>query len=375
MPLLSQDEFKDRVRARNPHFEVLSEYKGMRKKILRRCTQCGEERYVLAHHLLEGHGCPRCTAQERGKSYRKSHEEFVSQIASINPNIIILSEYQTNLSRIQCKCKIDGFLWETQAHVLLGGHGCPVCGRANNELASKPRMTHDEYVAAVSKRFPNIKVLTEYKATTKRVTYMCTCCNYTWNAIASTILHAKSESGCPRCAKVARVSEPEFLERLRQSTSYVDYVSGYTTMTSHALFRCAKCGHEWSALPPNILKGRGCPKCKLSRGAKSISKYLREHNVLYEAEYRFDDCVDERQLPFDFYLPELNTVIEYDGEQHFGPVRFGQYTEDIAIAKFEQAQKHDEIKNKYCETHNINLIRIPYTDFDEIPNILDKLIS
>lgn len=146
-------------------------------------------------------------------------------------------------------------------------------------------------------------------------------------------------------------------------------------MSSHALFRCLKCGHEWSALPANILKGRGCPKCKLSRGAKSISQYLKEHDIVYEAEYRFDDCADERQLPFDFYLPELNTAIEYDGEQHFGPVRFGQYTEDIALEKFEQAQKHDAIKNKYCETHNINLIRIPYTDFDEIPNILDKLIS
>lgn len=171
------------------------------------------------------------------------------------------------------------------------------------------------------------------------------------------------------------LSQDAFKDRVRNRNPNFEVLSEYKGMRKKILRRCTQCGDERYVLAHHLMEGHGCPKCKLSRGAKSISQYLKEHDIVYEAEYRFDDCADERPLPFDFYLPELNTVIEYDGEQHFGPVRFGQYTEDIAIAKFEQAQKHDAIKNKYCETHNINLIRIPYTDFDEIPNILDKLIS
>lgn len=30
-------------------------------------------------------------------------------------------------------------------------------------------------------------------------------------------------------------------------------------------------------------------------------------------QHKFKNCRDIRPLPFDFYLPKLNTCIEYDG--------------------------------------------------------------
>ena len=67
-------------------------------------------------------------------------------------------------------------------------------------------------------------------------------------------------------------------------------------------------------------------------------------------------------MPFDFYLPNYNLCIEFDGAQHYRPV-FGEHN-------FEQTQKHDKIKNEYCESHNIELLRIPYWEGSNSENII-----
>lgn len=71
-------------------------------------------------------------------------------------------------------------------------------------------------------------------------------------------------------------------------------------------------------------------------------------------------------LPFDFYIPEQNILIEYDGQHHFEPIK-GWGGEE----KFKLTQENDQIKNKYCEEKNIKLLRIPYTDSKE--DIINKI--
>ncbi len=84
---------------------------------------------------------------------------------------------------------------------------------------------------------------------------------------------------------------------------------------------------------------------------KQIEQWLIDKNFKYEKEYSFDDCLNGKgnKLFFDFYLPELNMLIEFDGIHHFE-----------SIYNFDVVKLHDQIKNKYCENKNIKLIRIPY---------------
>ena len=71
-------------------------------------------------------------------------------------------------------------------------------------------------------------------------------------------------------------------------------------------------------------------------------------------------------MRFDFYLPDYNTCIEFDGEQHFKPIKhFG------GKERFKQQQKNDQIKNDYCVENNIALIRI--SDYSD--EALDSLIK
>ena len=79
-------------------------------------------------------------------------------------------------------------------------------------------------------------------------------------------------------------------------------------------------------------------------------------------------------LFFDFYIPKLNMVIEYDGIQHFEPVFRKGVTKEKSVKLFEDSKIRDSIKNDYCKNNNIFLLRISYKDFDKIEEILNQYI-
>ena len=112
-----------------------------------------------------------------------------------------------------------------------------------------------------------------------------------------------------------------------------------------------------------------CPICRKPRfkGEEKIEEILIKKGVYFIKQKKFDGCIYNGDLRFDFYIPCLNLAIEYDGRQHFEPVDIFGGEEGFKITK-----ERDSIKNNYCEENNITLLRIPYWDFDNIEDILDK---
>ena len=86
-------------------------------------------------------------------------------------------------------------------------------------------------------------------------------------------------------------------------------------------------------------------------------------NIEYIVQYRINGCKDVKPLPFDFYLPKYNILIEYDGLGHYN---FNDKSEWRTKENVLLTQKHDNIKTKYCEDNNIKLIRIPYYDYNKL---------
>jgi very-short-patch-repair endonuclease len=109
--------------------------------------------------------------------------------------------------------------------------------------------------------------------------------------------------------------------------------------------------------PTTHLKGCGCPMCNESQGERKISQILENKKINFISQKKFDGCLYKRKLKFDFYLPDYNTCIEYDGEQHNVMYRFEKTNERLKIR-----QKRDKIKNEYCKENNIHLIRIKYNE-------------
>ncbi len=141
-------------------------------------------------------------------------------------------------------------------------------------------------------------------------------------------------------------------------------LNDYKSLHSKIEMKCKK-GHIFNQKASNHLQGKGCPICKESLGERIIKKYLENFNIKYNRQKEFEDCKNINNLKFDFYLPDINSIIEYDGIQHFEPVKiFG------GVKKFEILKKCDEIKNNYCKYKGIKLLRINYKE-----NINDKLNS
>ena len=111
-----------------------------------------------------------------------------------------------------------------------------------------------------------------------------------------------------------------------------------------------------------------------SKGSNKIKEILNNNNIKYELEKSFTDLKDKNFLFYDFYLPEYNILIEYDGQQHF---KEGSKTSMMCNKeKFKETLLHDKIKNDYAIKNNIPLIRIPYYDIDNIQlNDLIMIIS
>lgn len=99
-------------------------------------------------------------------------------------------------------------------------------------------------------------------------------------------------------------------------------------------------------------------------GEANIQRVLEKNGIKFEKEKKFNDCITKEgyQYRYDFYLPQYNRLIEFDGEQHFGYKGTGWDTKE----KFERTQASDKIKNQYAYIHNIDLIRIPYTKRNNI---------
>ena len=89
----------------------------------------------------------------------------------------------------------------------------------------------------------------------------------------------------------------------------------------------------------------------------------------FTRQKRFAGCKYKSYLPFDFYLPNYNICIEFQGPQHYMPIDFFGGTSSYILQV-----KKDTIKKEYCEKNNIPLICIKYTD-DLVLKLTTELLS
>ena len=115
------------------------------------------------------------------------------------------------------------------------------------------------------------------------------------------------------------------------------------------------------------MDGCGCPTCNESVGERIIRTYLEDNDIEYEQEHRFDDCRFKYPLIFDFYIPKLNTVIEFDGIQHFECVEHFGGAETLNVTR-----KRDSIKNEYINKSNMRMVRLNYKEIDMINDKLNE---
>lgn len=193
-------------------------------------------------------------------------------------------------------------------------------------------------------------------------------------------------SGCPVCGKqlvikrniTGRKTTEQFIEDAIKSHNYkYDYSKvNYTGCRNKVEIICPIHG-IFLQVASNHIRGSGCPKCKNSKGQTKVARVLFSMGIKFINEYYYNDCKgDKSYLFFDFYIPSKNMLIEYDGEQHFKPVKFHlNMAEETSKLMFEKTQRYDMIKNQYAHNNNIPLLRIPYTEFNNIEILVREFID
>ena len=164
-------------------------YVGCETKIKFKCKKCGYEWNATPSNILCGKGCPNC-------KNKKTHDEFVKEMETINNNVIIIGKYVKDSVKIQCKCKECGYEWkQTPNNLLMKGCGCPVC--AAKKRNSGNTLTHDDFMRkTIGKISPSVEIIGKYEKSNKKILCKCKKCGYEWNQLPGNILHGNS---CPSC--------------------------------------------------------------------------------------------------------------------------------------------------------------------------------
>lgn len=227
-----------------------------------------------------------------------------------------------------------------------------------------PKYTTDEFVKKAKvlhgDKFDYSKTI--YSGAKNIVKFNCNNCGHKFNIQAQTHIwrNPSLPQYCPVCNLIEKWSK--FINQ--DEFKILKYK--YNKPRLGILVSCKKCGKKsWKRTESIECLNRGCIACSnRSKGATEIFEYLKKWGIKFEEEYKFPDCISTLPLRFDFFLKECNTLIEYNGEQHYVQ-KF-----NITKKKLEETQKNDQIKSDYAKSRGFKLITIKYSD--NIIKILDN---
>ena len=177
-----------------------------------------------------------------------------------------------------------------------------------------------------------------------------------------------SGHGCPKCGGTHRHTNDEFIEKSKQIHPEYDYSKvNYVNSMEKVIIGCPKHG-EFLMIPNSLLSGYGCPRCSESKGERAIRTWLENQKINFSDQHRFYDL---KSYPYDFYLPEYNLVIEYNGIQHYEVKDFFHRKN----GDFEGQLMRDHIKKDYAEKNGYDLLVIPYWEFKNIDKVLSEKLA
>lgn len=379
----------------NDKFEVIIDDLHPNSSIVVRnkCDHCGEEYDMIFDNYTDAMSkfgevvCQKCSAIRRANSTLKERQEkmyvLILDFCKLHNYTLITKKEEliNNQSRVVYICPIHGKC-TTKVTSIQQGKQCYKCSRAL-ALKKKSETTLRQRQKSLYLKALNACVIKGYELISKKedivnnktyIIYKCPIHGLQKMRISNLI----NGKGCPKCdidakSERYRLSPDEVEMRVNSLGGKLLNKQDYINRSERNLIiECIYCGTPFitSLVLFTQHGGQMCSNCKddESIGERRIRRYLEENNILFEQEKWFDDCRDVNPLPFDFYLPDYNMLIEFDGKQHYEQ---GHFTHSHLM----YTQAHDSIKNNYCRENNVNLLRIPYWDMNRIESILnDKLL-
>lgn len=218
-----------------------------------------------------------------------------------------------------------------------------------SKLVCRCEEKHNEYCEDIKEK--EVIPLEKYKSIRTKIKHKCLNCGDIFTTTPKSI--KTSLYGCPSCAG-KKFSKKTYESKLPKDIILLD--DEYKGSLFKHKHKCLNCENIWETKPNYILHmNTGCPSCSSSKGEKKISEYLNKIGLSFQKEYSVK--IGGKSFRYDFYIPVIDLLIEYDGVQHFEPIEYfgGQ-------KHFDKIIESDEIKDKWASENNKTLLRISYLD-------------
>ena len=296
-------------------------------------------------------------------------ESFKKRVfEDVGDEYTVLGEYVKNNVKIKMKHnKCGNIYYVTPGNWKSKHNRCP----KHHYDSNKNRTSTNDFCKKVRSKYGNeFSIIGKYTTAHENITIKHNKCGRVFEMTPNNFL---KRGFCSKCKhdnrKTNILSKSAVCDRIfEQVGNEYQLIGNYNGMHKKVTMLHVVCGNKYKVTPGNFLSGRRCPKCMIPHGETTILNYLKSNNVEYIYQYKIR--TENRTLLPDFYLPEYNTFIEFDGEQHHNAKDFFGGKEGLR-----KTQERDALKNAYAYEHGIKMIRIPYYYLNNIEEFLEPFFA
>lgn len=345
--------------------EFLSDkYLNNRTKYKFKC-KCGKvfERRWDSFSSRGSYYCSSCSLKEKYESIMLERKRYIGKDGCE----LLTQKHRkcTEYMKIKCKC---GRIHDASWSVILnrGSAKCRIClGYTIDESYIKKYMKEH-----------GIEVIKKCRSSNDTVSrdiylYRCKCGNIYSKSYES---QSKKGYGCPECVGGDMTWTLEAVKSYCKELGSEFLSDSFRRKVDEYKFVCTECGNVFHRTFADLLRYSAvCKSCSSkSKGEDKIREALQLKGIDYIEEKSFDNCIGNKgwKLRFDFFLPEDNILIEFNGQQHYKPIGYfgGNNAFDIQL-------KNDKIKKKFAEKKGMDLLVIPYWEYNNIEYMINNLLE
>lgn len=301
---------------------------------------------------------------------KKSPKQFENEFYDLlGEDYMLLTAYELSSKHVKVMHKKCENIYKARPNAILKGTKCPYCN-GNKATQKTTKQFKEEVYNLVGDEYT---VLGDYINRSTNIKMRHNTCGREYNVEPGNFLY---KSRCVECHyKSTRISKDELDNRVKKYLGSDYRIIEYNGVgAKKSLLKHLKCDKLFKVRLDDVFhKKSGCPYCVQSRGEDYVESYLKEKGIKYIFQKRFNDLKSINYLSYDFYLPDLNVLIEYQGEQHFKPKNFGGTPIDIAKKNLKKQQYHDKLKKEYAKRKGYILLELTYklNDFKKVKDFLN----
>lgn len=297
---------------------------------------------------------------------RKTNKEYLEQLHERWGNeYTLLTPYRSQMKKVKIKHNVCNHIYWVYPMNLVRGHACKFC---QNRSLKSTKLFKKQMFKLFGDRY---SVLESYKGANHKIQIRCNKCHHLLYRTPSSFINSHKECGyCSGRLDRFQIMRERINDEVGSKYKLLNYTPSHNNNCREyeLVLLHKKCGTIFRVTPSHFFSEKTrCPNCCKSHGEVMVASWLSEHHIDFIPQKTFKGCCNKTLLPFDFYLPSINTCIEYDGEQHYDPDNF--YNKRRG---FKYRRRNDQIKTNYCHKNGIKLIRIRYDQ--SINNILKQVL-